>query len=78
MDSTGQPVPTTVTHLLQRRADDGAIGLRFEERSWTWAEGRVAPVATERYRTTGLLPTASPSGAPSPPSGPDLRQHALF
>lgn len=38
MDSTVQAQPTTVTHLLARRALDERVGLRFEDRSWSWAE----------------------------------------
>ena len=36
-NDTAEP-PLTITRLLLDRADDDRVGLRFEDRSWTWRE----------------------------------------
>jgi fatty-acyl-CoA synthase len=51
-DGAGSVALATVADLLRARAHDDSTGLRFEERSWSWAEvvaesGRRAARATE-------------------------------
>lgn len=59
-------VAATLAEIVRSRRDDPAVGLRFEDRSWTWAEvvqeqaDRAAAVAelprpADRQRHVGLL-----------------------
>jgi fatty-acyl-CoA synthase len=50
---------TTVAELVRARADDDAVGLLHEDRSWTWREV-VAESATRAAWLSGVLDPARP------------------
>jgi fatty-acyl-CoA synthase len=55
----GSPPAPTIADLLMARADDDAVGLRFESETWSWAD-----VVVESARRAGLLAALRP---PDPP-----------
>jgi fatty-acyl-CoA synthase len=61
VSAAAPPPPRTVRDLLRERADDDAVGLRFEDERWTWRE-HVA-LSLERAAFLLALRRALPPGA---------------